>query len=97
MQVGNGMGWKTEDGKYEAFLLPNGEQMNLSTSIAATVRRMDLPRVASAPKTGAAARDPAVNAFAPEATGDASNPSSVPTNRLSPWPRSNVPVSEVRT
>lgn len=79
MQIGNGMGWKTDDGKYEAFLLPGGEQMNLSTSVAATARRMDLPRVASAPKTGSAAPDPAVNAFAPEATGDVSNPSSVPT------------------
>jgi hypothetical protein len=74
MQVGNGMGWKTDDGKYEAYLLPGGEQMNLSTSVAATARRMDLPRVASAPKTGTA-----VNSFAPESTGDAPNPKSVPT------------------
>ncbi len=51
MQAGNGMGWKTEDSQYEAYLLPGGEQMILSTAVAATARRLDLPRLVSGPKT----------------------------------------------
>lgn len=54
MQSGYGRGWKTDDGKFEAYLLPGGEQMNLSTAVAATARRMELPRTASAPKPAAA-------------------------------------------
>jgi len=54
MQSGNGRGWTTDDTEYEAYLLPSGEQMNLSTTIAATARRMDLPRTASGPKTNSA-------------------------------------------
>ncbi len=59
MQSGNGRGWTTDDTEYEAYLLPGGEQMNLSTTIASTARRMDLPRTASGPKsaTGAGADD----------------------------------------
>jgi len=51
MQSGNGRGWTTDDTEFEAYLLPGGEQMNLSTTVAATARRMDLPRTASAPKS----------------------------------------------
>lgn len=79
MQAGNGMGWKTDDNKYEAYLLPGGKQMNLSTAIAATARRMNLPRVAGSPTTSMAAADTAVNSFAPKKTPDPPSPASVTT------------------
>lgn len=68
MQSSNGRGWTTDDTEYEAYLLPGGEQMNLSTTVAATARRMDLPRTASAPRArmGSGGDDaPAANADKP--------------------------------
>lgn len=68
MQSGNGRGWTTDDTEYEAYLLPGGEQMNLSTTVAATARRMDLPRTASGP------RPPTVAAGDDSTTGLAGKP-----------------------